>query len=147
MLVYLGREHLYQTGRNTWGTLYSGSCNKPMETAPRREIFWEKGWEEDSRRQKKTNTSHPSARVGFHPGNGLLCLWPVHIDSCQSVFPGYFHLSDAPRLPPPFTWMNYCALNWGCLFPVTEKNTLESRREEDDCERAAGCLLEWWCQS
>lgn len=48
---------------------------------------------------------------------------------------------------PPFTWMNYCALNWGCLFPVTEKNTLESRREEDDCERAAGCLLEWWCQS
>lgn len=40
-----------------------------------------------------------------------------------SVFPGYFHLTDAP-----ISWMNYCVLIWGCLLPVREKSTLESRK-------------------
>lgn len=101
--------------------------------APKRRMFWEKGREEDGGRQKWTNTSPPSARVRFPPGNGLLCLWPLLIDSCHSVFPGYFHLCDAPSSPSP-GWLNlrlFISCCWG--------NTLESRRE-DDCERAAARL-------
>lgn len=47
-------------------------------------------------RKKKTNTSHQTARVRFHPGNGFLCLSPVLIDSCLSS-PDIIHYPDIPN--------------------------------------------------
>lgn len=112
-VVYLMQKQF--TKDEEKAVLYSTSVNEPTETVPKWRIFCEKGWEADrsmgSRYQKKTNTSHQSARVRFHPGNGFLCLSPVHIDSCLS-FPDISIL-----LTPP------ASLIWGCLLLVMEKNS------------------------
>lgn len=118
-VVYLMQKQF--TKEEEKAVLHSHSVNEPTETVPKWRIFCEKGWEADrsmgSRYQKKTNTSHQSARVRFHPGNGFLCLSPVHIDSCLS-FPDI-----SIFLTPP------ASLIWGCLLLVMEKNSLESRKK------------------
>lgn len=46
------------------------------------------------------------------------------------VIPSFLVISIFLTPPaPPFTWMNYCVLIWGCLFPVTEeKHSGEQKR-------------------
>lgn len=94
----------------------------PMEAVPKQRIFCRERGKQICE-QQVSNTSHQSACVRFHPGNGFLCLHTGQHRSL-SVFVGYFHLSDAP-----ITWMNDCLLIWACLPPVREINTLEGRKK------------------
>lgn len=79
-----------------------------------------------SRYQKKTkHISSDCARQLSSRKWVSLSLTAPHRSS--SVFPGYFHLSDAPGAP--ITWTNDCVLIWGCLLALTENNSLESRKK------------------